>query len=62
MSFKEETAERDLNDGVKCLYCGCDAEDHPTISVPLGAFSCCGCGGCPLLQKHVLLIAGGERQ
>ena len=45
---------------MKCKYCGCDAEDHPTISMPLGAFTCCGCGNCPLIKKHVEAINGNE--
>jgi hypothetical protein len=36
-----------------CKYCGCDAEDHPVTSIPLGSFSCSGCGECPLIKSHV---------
>ncbi len=45
---------------MNCLYCGCDVEDHPEASFPLGSFICGGCGKCSLIQSHVKKIYESE--
>jgi len=45
---------------IKCKYCGCDASSHPSISIPLGSFTCTGGCGCYLIKSHVEKLFGGK--
>ncbi len=45
---------------MKCKYCGCDEEDHPEMSDPLGSFTCVGCQECYLISGDVKKLNEGN--